>query len=280
MLGSAFAAHIKGAGSMGRSSLDVRDIQAIHATVARSGARLVVNCAAHTNVDLAEREGDDAWQVNALLPGILGSACRRAGAMLVHFSSTGAYGDWKQDPYEEEDPQQPTTVHHRSKVAGEVAVRESGCEHLIIRTGWLFGGAPGQTKNFVWNRLVEAANCREMKSDITQYGNPTAISDVVEQTLTIFESGYRGTINLVSQGRASRMDYVRRIVSAAGLDCVVSASDRPFERAARVSPNETAVNRRLQQLGLDQMPSWEVAVDRYVEGLKQSSDWQRLKVRA
>ncbi|WP_073507099.1 SDR family oxidoreductase [Sphingobium indicum] len=280
MLGSGFTLRFPNAISIGRASLDIRQTETIQETIAKSKARWIINCAAHTNVDLAETAIDDAWRVNALLPGILGTACRAAGATLVHFSSTGVYGNWKQSAYEEDDPLQPTTVHHRSKAAGEAAVRDSGCEHLIIRTGWLFGGHPGQPKNFVWKRIVEAANCRELKSDPSQRGNPTAVSDVVTQTLSVLHSGYRGTLNLVSQGSASRMDYVRRIVRSAGLDCRVSPGNQPFARAARVSPNEVAVNKRLQLLGLDRMPTWEDAVDQYVIELQQSSEWLQLRARA
>jgi dTDP-4-dehydrorhamnose reductase len=277
MLGSNFAQHLPDANSIGRDSLDIRQIDNIHKAIAQADAQLVINCAAHTNVDLAETNPDDAWRTNAILPGILGSACRAVGATLIHFSSTGIYGDWKEGMYEEDDPLHPTTVHHRSKAAGETAVRESGCEHLIVRTGWLFGGHPGLAKNFVWKRLVEAANISELTADASQRGNPTAVSDVVRQTIAAFHSGYRGTINLVSQGSASRFEYVDHIIRSAGLYCRVTPSTKPFVRAARVSPNETAVNRRLQLLGLDAMPTWQDALDQYVMELRQTPEWLQLR---
>lgn len=280
MLGSGFASRHPGAVLIGRPELDIGRVGVIHAAVANSNARWVINCAAHTDVDGAEKDSDDAWRVNAVLPGIMGTACRKAGATLVHFSSTGAYGDWKADAYAEDDPLRPTTMHHRSKAAGEVAVRESGCDHLIVRTGWLFGGRPGQPKNFVWKRIVEAVGQSRIEGDPGQRGNPTAVSDVVMQTLAVLESGYRGTVNLVSQGSATRLDYVRRIVCSAGLQCAVSPADKPFIRAARVSPNEAAVNRRLQLLELDRMPAWEDAVDRYVAELRQSPEWSQLRMHA
>lgn len=280
MLGHAFASRLPGAKALNRASLDVSNIRAIHDAIADSGADLVINCAAHTNVDQAETAGDDAWRANALLPGILGAACRASGAVLVHFSSTGIYGDWKETPYAEDDRLQPTTVHHHSKAAGEAAVKESGCRHLIVRTGWLFGGPPGHAKNFVWNRLVEAARSQEMKSDPSQRGNPTAVADVVEQTMAVVAAGYLGTINLVSHGSASRLDYVRRIVRSAGLACRVSASEAAFARPAPVSANETAVNQRLRLLGLDRMPPWEEAVDLYVTELRRSEAWAQLGAQA
>lgn len=281
MLGFAFAEQLGvTAVALHRDALDVARIAAIDAAIARSGAQVVINCAAHTDVEGAEAQPDDAWRVNALLPGILGTACRRHGAVLVHLSSTGAYGDWKDTPYDEEDQLRPTTVHHRSKAAGEMAVRDSGCEHLIVRTGWLFGGAPGQPKNFVWKRILEAASRPAMTSDASQTGNPTATTDVVRQTLATLAAGFRGTVNIVSQGQATRYDYVKRIISTAGIATEVTPTTTPFARAARVSPNEAAVNLRLQRLGLDMMPHWTEAVDCYVAMLTTLPEWRVLEGRS
>lgn len=280
MLGSAFSYHLGGAAQrLGRAALNTSDLPGISEAVKRAEARIVINCAAHTNVDEAEATPDAAWRVNALLPGILGTACRRTGALLVHMSSTGVYGDWKAEPYDEDDVPRPTTVHHRSKVAGEAAVRESGCEHLIVRTGWLFGGRPDQPKNFVWKRILDAAAAPVLMSDARQRGNPTATTDVVRQVLAVIRYGYCGTINAVSQGSATRHDYIARIVAAANIDCQVLADPTPFTRAARVSPNEVAVNRRLQLLEADIMPAWDSAVDDYVRTLRATPEWHGLEKR-
>ncbi len=280
MLGQAFV-RLLGSDALtaSRTDLDVADIAALYRFIASAGAGLVVNCAAHTNVDAAEADPGPAFTINGLLPGLIGTACRRAGVPVVHISSTGCYGAWKDGAYGEEDALQPTTIHHRSKLAGEVALRESGAEHLVVRTGWLFGGAPDSPKNFVWKRMVEAVSSHRMTSDATQRGNPTLVDDLARQVLHIVRAGYRGTVNAVSQGSASRYDYVSRIVEAAGLPCAVDPSTAPFQRPAPVSPNEVAINFRLGLLGLDIMPDWADAVDAYVAGLRRSPAWSTLKGR-
>lgn len=281
MLGQAFVRLLgDNALTASRADLDIADVPALNRLVAESGAALVVNCAAHTNVDAAETEPGPAFAVNGLLPGLVGTACRRAGIPMIHVSSTGCYGAWKDGAYTEEDAPQPTTVHHRSKLSGEVAVRESGAEHLIVRTGWLFGGAADSPKNFVWKRMVEAAGADRMTSDATQRGNPTAVDDLARQVLHVAASGYRGTVNAVSHGSATRYDYVRRIVEAADLPCLVEPSTAPFQRPAPVSPNEVAVNARLGLLSLDIMPDWADAVDAYVADLRRSPQWAEKKGRA
>jgi dTDP-4-dehydrorhamnose reductase len=277
MLGSAFVAALPNALKAGRTALDIADLGQIERTLREAKPDLVVNCAAHTAVDVAEVDPEDAYAVNAILPGVVATICRQLDVPLVHLSSTGCYGDWKAEPYLDHDPLCPTTTHHRSKADGEGAVRDAGCEHLIVRTGWLFGGAPGLPKNFVWNRLVEALGKDHMSSDATQVGNPTAVHDLVAQVIRTVESGFRGTVNIVSQGAARRADYVARIVAAASLPCVVVPQSTPFERPARVSPNEAAVNFRLQRLALDAMPHWTDAVDAYVAELVASPAWQQRK---
>lgn len=275
LLGTALQSVLGGqvVATAGRGRLDVRDPAGIQAVVADADADLVVNCAAHTDVDGAERAPDVAFAANAVLPGLVAGACRRAGATLLHISSTGCYGDGKATPYTEEDEPRPTTVHHRSKLSGERAVRESGCEFLILRTGWLFGGSAGQPKNFVWRRLLEARGAETLLSDPHQHGNPTFATDVARQCLPLMALGIRGTFNCVSGPGASRLDYVGEIVHASGLACRVEPSTTPFARAAAVSANEMAVNYRLGLLGQDAMPPWRDALRRYVAQLLRSPEW-------
>ena len=279
MLGSAFRRALGSDAIVAtRADLDVRNIARIDALVAKAAPDLVVNCAAHVNAEIAESDPDLAYVANALLPGLLATACRRHAATLVHFSSTGCYGSWKATPYTDEDRLEPTTVHHRSKVSGEEAIRASGCQHLILRLGWLFGGDASHAKNFVWKRLVEAASAPRISSDASQRGSPTHVDDVVRQCRALTDVGLQGTYNCVAKGNVSRFDYVSRIVQAAGLACRIEPVSA-FRRAAPVSPNESAVNYRLQLLGLDDMPPWTDSLDRYVAEVVKWPEWQAEKPR-
>ena len=260
----------------GRDAMTVDRPTALLAHVAASAPALVVNAAAHTDVEAAEVDAGPAFAANAELPGLLASACRDLQAPLLHVSSTGCYGAWQDGAYDDYDPPRPTTAHHRSKVAGECLVRESGAEHLIVRTGWLFGGEPGHRKNFVFKRMVEAAGTEVMRSDPTQTGNPTFVEDLASTMLSAFLAGVRGTCNIVSGGSATRLDYVREIVRLSGLPCRVEASEGGFARRARVSHNEAATNLRLRLLGLDTMGSWQDGLSRYVNGLRNTEAWRDL----
>ncbi len=261
---------------VGRARLDVREPQRLATIISDVRPDIIVNCAAHTNVDAAESDPASAFTVNAMLPSLVAQSARRVDAVLVHYSSTGCYGSQEASAHTEEDLLRPLTVHHRSKVAGEEAVRASGCRHLILRTGWLFGGGVSQPKNFVWKRLVEARKVGRMVSDGAQRGNPTYVGDVARQTLALLQAGVGGTFNCVSAECASRYDYVTEIVRAAELPCQVERSTAPFNRLAPVAMNETAVNWRLGLIGMDQMPPWRASLETYIDALKRTPAWRSL----
>ena len=283
MLGTALRPALAGAWkeaeivAAGREMLTVADPRALLDRVLSASPDLVVNAAADTDVEGAELDAGPAFAANAELPGLLASACRMSGAPLLHVSSTGCYGTGKSEPYDDYDIPQPTTAHHRSKIAGEHAVRSSGCEHLIVRTGWLFGGEAGHRKNFVFKRVLEAAKSDVMRSDPTQTGNPTFVDDLADTVLAAFRAGVRGTCNVVARGSATRLDYVREVVRLSGLPCRVEASAGGFARRASVSPNEAAVNLRLRLLGLDAMAEWQDGLARYMVQLRATAAWRAIE---
>ena len=234
--------------------------------VAELTPALIINCAADTDVEGAEAAPERNFAANADLPEALARAAAACGAGMVHFTSTGCYGDWRQEPYTETDPLRPTTVHHRSKAAGEERVLRAHPGALVLRLGWVFGGAPGQRKNFVWARLREAAGRDELGCNPAQRGCPTPAEDVAAQVLALTNSGIVGVLNCVGAGApVSRLDYVAAILAASGSRTRVVPVIYP--RRAPVAANETAVNARLDALGMNRMRPWRQVLAEYVARL-------------
>ncbi|KRB60110.1 hypothetical protein ASE04_25690 [Rhizobium sp. Root708] len=270
MLGSRFALALadRDLVMLPREQLEVTRPRELVDTVARMSASVIINCAADTDVEGAEASPAPAFSVNAILPGLLAQAAAESGAMLVHLSSTGCYGrgaDENAAPHSDFAPLAPTTVHHKSKAAGETAIRETACRHLILRLGWLYGGSAAQRKNFVSARIAEARQKTELASDPYQTGSPTNVDDVVVQTLALLEARILGTFNCVATGAVSRFDYVRHILKSAGL--FPRLVPTRFQRLAPVSENEAAINDKLNLLGLNRMPAWDEGVSAYVASL-------------
>jgi len=252
--------------SLDRNDLDPADPTAVLRRVVQLKPSLLINCAADTDVEGAETAPQRAFATNATLAGALARAAAETGARMLHFGSTGCYGDWKHTPYEEDDTLRPTTVHHRSKAEGEALVLRASNTALVMRLGWVFGGRPGQRKNFVWARLLEARGKPEIGCNPAQIGCPTCADDVVAQALALLSAQVAGVVNCVGGGApASRMDYVAAILAAGGSDTQVSPA--VFARRAPVSPNEAASNARLRRLDLDRMPPWRASLATYVGSL-------------
>lgn len=234
-----------------------------------AGADLVVHAAANTNVEQCELDQDACYRDNFLLTEGLAVACADAGLPLVYISSTGVYGDAQDAPYREYSEVRPTTHHHRAKWLGEQAVMAAAPGNLVIRTGWLFGGSFENPKNFIARRLEEAAKAavagQAMFSNSEQRGCPTFTTDVADRLLLLIRERQRGLFNVVNEGNASRLEYVRAIVSAGGRDVPVEpVSAASFNRRAKVSANEMALNWRARELGFPEMPNWQDSLNRYV----------------
>lgn len=281
MLGSSFLEMTPGAIGAGREDFDPAQPATVAAFLTRHAPQIVINCAANVDAEATEVDIAPALAANAVLPALLARYCADNGALLVQFSSTGCYGDWKEGgkPYVETDPLRPTTAHHRTKVMGEENVRRSGARSLIVRTGWLFGGGTEHKKNFVWKRLCEAADNPRMISDTHQRGNPTFVRDVVAQTFALIEAGVSGVFNCIGGGGASRFEYVQAIVDMGRLSCELTPGG-PFQRLAAVSPNETALNRALDDAGLNRMPEWREGLARYFKELAEQPAFQMLQKQA
>lgn len=237
-----------------------------------NGVDWLLHAAANTNVEQCEVDVEACYRDNLVLTEQVADAARLAGVPMVYMSSTGVYGNWATIPYAEYHDAHPTTHHHRAKLLGEAAVMARAGANLVIRTGWLFGGAPANPKNFVARRIEEArrvsADGGVMKSNRQQVGCPTATYDVVSRVLALVASGHAGIFNCVNTGCASRIEYVREIVRLSGESVAIEPADAvSFNRRAQVSDNEAAVNWRMTHLGFEPMPHWEDSLAAYIASL-------------
>jgi dTDP-4-dehydrorhamnose reductase len=166
-----------------RTSLDLARPEAIVERMREARPRLVVNAGAYTAVDRAESEPDLAHAVNARAPGVLADEARRLGALLVHYSTDYVFDGRKPAPYEEGDATDPLNVYGASKLAGERAIAGSGCEHVILRTSWVY--AP-RGRNFMLTMLSLAATREEIRVVADQRGAPTSSRELARATLALF----------------------------------------------------------------------------------------------
>lgn len=254
--------------------VDVTDSESVYKELRQESPDVIIHTAAYTDVDGCELYADKAYKVNTLGTQNLVNYCIGRDVLFIFISSTGVYGSLKTSAYTEFDRAEPTTVHHKSKYSAELAVQNHLDKYLIIRTGWLYGGCEKRKKNFVCQRILDATNNEKMYSDESQLGNPTSVYDLITQIELLVKSRQFGVFNCVNKARnISRFDYVKEIVSLSGASCEVKvAGEGLFKRGAPVSNNESAINYKLDLLGLNVMGPWENSLAEYVKRLKINHD--------
>ena len=178
-----------GGSSSGSSShfqvtpLDITDYAAVERFVSGNNIEIIINCAAYTNVEMAEEQREAAELLNATAPGQLARIAAAHNALLIHISTDYVFG---REPYNtpcrEEHQGTPTGVYGETKLMGEKRVLESGCKYVIVRTSWLYS-ATG--KNFVKSILNLTSTKSEIKVVFDQVGTPTYAGDLAEAILAI-----------------------------------------------------------------------------------------------
>ncbi len=272
LLGSHLLAGIVNSVGYSSKELDVTNSLQVREIVEMANPSIIIHAAAFTDVEACEVQVDKAYKVNTIGTLNVVNCCIDKDILLVYISSTGVYGSHKTECYTEFDKAAPPTIHHHSKYEAEKIVRNHINRHLILRTGWLFGGDTSHKKNFVQQRYVEAKGHDIIYSDNSQIGNPTYVLDLVEQIKVLINVNYFGTYNCVNHAnRVSRYDYVKKIIDLFELDSRVEvAAEGMFKRVAPVSSNESASNYKLELLGLNCMSSWDDALKRYIYLLKKN----------
>lgn len=265
MLGRDLVAGATAAGhepvALARADLDITDAGAVRAAVSEASPDVVINCAAWTNVDLAERSEPAASAVNGEGAGHVAGAAAAAGAWTIHVSSDYVFSGCKREPYLESDPVGPASAYGRTKLEGELAVaRAAPDRHTIIRSSWLFG-IGGSCFPATILRLAEEREELTVVDD--QIGAPTFTGHLAEALLALAGEPAPGIFHVAAGGECSWYEFAGEIVGAAGLDCVV----RPGSTAdlARPAPRPAySVMRTERGPGVPRLAPWREGLSEYM----------------
>ena len=204
------------------AELDITDLEAVRCMVAEKNVKVIVNCAAYTNVDKAEEDVEFCELLNAKAVENLAVAMKEIDGLLVHVSTDYVFGG---DPYNtpctEDKKGTPTGVYGLSKLHGEQNIQRVGCHHLILRTAWLYSEFG---KNFVKTMLALTASKPQLKVVFDQVGTPTYAYDLAAAIFDILENrkydGNDGIYHYSNEGVCSWYDFTKMIAEYAGnRDC-------------------------------------------------------------
>ncbi|WP_174907262.1 dTDP-4-dehydrorhamnose reductase [Burkholderia diffusa] len=281
-VGFALLRHLQGLGEvvgLDRTALDLARPDMIREVVRTIRPTLIVNPAAYTAVDVAERERDLAMAINAAAPRALAEEAVQVGASLIHYSTDYVFDGTKADPYVETDAPNPLNVYGQSKLAGEQAVAAVGGRHLILRTSWVYGA---RGRNFLTTMLRLAKERDELKIVADQFGAPTwsetiaaLTAHVVSQALVSDDadawwSRHGGLYHMTAAGAASWHEFATAIFEQARMERVPTVL--PIPASAYPTPASRPVNSRLandrfvRAFGLA-APQWRDALRLCMDGM-------------
>jgi dTDP-4-dehydrorhamnose reductase len=199
--------------------LDLADNRAVFGYVRQVRPDVMINCAAYTQVDACETDGDAAERGNAVLPRNLAAAAEETGAKLVHISTDYVFDGETAVPYKENDPTNPRTVYGKSKLMGENLVRDLTRRYFIVRIQWLYGKNGG---NFVKTILKLGREKEKVAVVDDQFGSPTYTRDVAAAIEKLMVTEDYGIYHITNGGTVSWHDFTRTIYDMAGVKTVLA----------------------------------------------------------
>lgn len=210
--------------ALDRRQLDLSQPDEIRRVIREIRPNLIVNAAAYTAVDQAEKEESLAEAINALAPAILAEEAKKIGAAVVHYSTDYVFDGSQNSPYEEGDRTNPLNVYGRTKRAGEQAIRDSGTHHLIFRTAWLYSR---RGRNFLLTILRRATERHELRIVDDQIGAPTWSREIASASVQVLQRildpkekssawvELNGTYHMTAAGETTWFEFARAILDAA-----------------------------------------------------------------
>jgi dTDP-4-dehydrorhamnose reductase len=202
--------------ALARSTVDIADADAVARTLEEFRPGLVVNAAAYTKVDLAERDIEAAERSNRLGARVLARACAETGIPLVHMSTDYVFDGRKSAAYVEDDPIAPLGVYARTKAAGEEEVRQALGRHVILRTSWVYGEFG---TNFLKTVLRLAQQRDELRIVADQRGCPSSTRELAAAILRVAPrliagEPVWGTYHFAGSGETTWHGFATHVVAA------------------------------------------------------------------
>lgn len=259
----------------GYQNLDITNLEAVRKAVKENDVKCIINCAAWTNVDKAETAGDIVEILNAVAPENLAKAMKEVGGLLVHVSTDYVFGD---DPYntpcKEDMKGTPTGVYGLTKLHGEEKIQAVGCDHIILRTAWLYSEFGN---NFVKTMLNLTATKPQLKVVFDQTGTPTYAGDLADAIFDIVENkkfeGHSGIYHFSNEGVCSWYDFTIKIAQIAGntacniQPCHSDEFPSPVKRPAYSVLDKT----KIKETFAIQIPYWEDSLKKCMANMNEVS---------
>ena len=246
-------------------ALDITDVSQVRSFVQEVKPDVIINCAAHTNVDKCEEEWDLAYQINAIGPRNLSIAAKEADVKLIHISTDYVFEGNGTRPYTEFDAPNPVSAYGKTKLEGENFVKAFAGKYFILRTAWLYGDG----KNFVKTMLGLAEKYDEVNVVCDQVGSPTSAAELAKMVRYLEKTENYGVFHATCEGSCSWADFTEEIFRLAGkqvkVNHVTSKQYKEMNPASADRPAYSILDNYMLKLTTDfVMADWKDAIRVYM----------------
>lgn len=251
--------------------LDITDLEAVRKMVVDNNVDTIANCAAYTNVDAAETNEELAEKLNATAPENLAIAMKEVNGLLIQISTDYVFG---KEPYnipcKEDQKGTPTGVYGLTKLHGEQRIIATGCNHIIIRTAWLYSEFG---KNFCKTMMNLTATKPQLKVVFDQVGTPTYALDLARAIAVViekFDGSQTGVYHYSNEGVCSWFDFTKMIAEYNGTtDCDVQPCHSNEFPSPVTRPSYSVLDKtKIKEVFGVNVPYWTDSLKKCISNLK------------
>ena len=249
-------------------SLDITNIDVVMNMVKDAKPDVIINCAAHTNVDKCEEQEDLAYKINAIGPRNLSIAATEVDAKMIHISTDYVFEGNGTRPYIEFDKPNPISAYGRTKLEGENFVKQFASRFFMLRTAWLYGDG----RNFVKTMLSLSEKHDELNVVCDQLGSPTSAVELAKMIHFLEGTDNYGIFHATCEGDTNWAEFADEIMKQAGkktrINHVTSKQYKEMNPASANRPAYSILENYMIKLTSDyRMADWQDALTVYMKEL-------------
>ncbi|NNE32357.1 MAG: dTDP-4-dehydrorhamnose reductase [Winogradskyella sp.] len=249
-----------------KSKLDITSINALSTQFNTTKYQFCINCAAFTNVELAATKSKDAYRINAEGVKNLAEVCKQNNTTLIHISTDYVFDGNKHTSYNTTDCTNPINEYGRSKLQGELYIKELLSNYYIIRASWLYSANGNNFVNSILNKLIDGAN---LSITTSQRGTPTSCIDLSNFIYYILKAKIPfGIYHFSAKGSTTWFGFAKEIIKQANsikdvnitpVDNFKTIADRPKNSVLNISKTEKEYR---------QLPNWKQSLKEVMKLLR------------
>lgn len=233
------------------TDVDISDARAVSAFAEICKPNVIINCAAVSDAAYCEEHEVEAYRVNAIGARNMASISMQLGAKIIHMSTDDVFSGIHMRSKTEFDIPTPDTVYGKSKLAGEVFVRDLNTKHFIIRTSWMYSTNGNDYVNYV---LDKGRKGESFNSSLNRISSPTSMKRLIDFIEILLETNEYGIYHASCEGACSRHEFARAILSMAGFDPDLAVGN--YASANNKTVSTLLDNMMMKITGIYQMPQW------------------------